>query len=177
MTANRRVSRVVVLTVAGAVTAMAIGLLVWSGSWTDPSTLVRPAAPRMSDGSYRPDAAPEADGRHVFGVPVPGEGERSERGEPADLPAPPGGRRLTRSTRDLGGDTLEFSVWEVADGNTARLASFYKQVATDAGFSFVRSTVDSDSGTHRLFMRRGPRTLQIDCRPAAEAVRVVVQLR
>lgn len=176
MTANRPANWFVAAVAVVVLAAVSSGLWL-ARPWGDPTPRHADPAISRSTGTFGEVESPEEADRRVFGLALPDEGAESDQPEPADLPAPPDGRRLSRSTYPGPGRTLEVSVWEVADGDPARLASYYRQVASEAGFTFVRKTLDQTTGTHRLFMRRNDRWLQVDCRPAGKSTRVVVNLR
>jgi hypothetical protein len=170
------------LVMALAISALAIGLVVWSGGWIG-SAPETPNANRNA-GAYAPPAGESEAGRsidgdrerQVFGIPLPGS-EDGSAGEPAGLPAPPGGERMMRSTAGAGGTGIDSSVWRVPDGDAARLASFYERAGEAAGFETVRKRAESGGETHHLLMRRAKKWLQVDCRSVRGGVRIVVQLR
>jgi len=184
---NRRPSRVVVTLTAVAICVLSVALLLASRGWIDPpgNASARRAPTPGASGEYVPGAADagakrsaSGEDRQVFGITLPTPDDRRvSDDEPAGLPAPPNGERLMRRTVPFKGGRLESSVWRIADGDAARWASFYQRAAEGKGFRLIRRTVDGDSGAHRLRMRRDGQWLQVDCRPARDGVRIVVQLR
>lgn len=187
MIPNRRASRVGLICVAVTVCAISAVLILASSGWIDSEPVAPPRQPPApgTSGAYVPDATgagpsreSSEDGREVFGITLPAAAEdAASDDEPAALPAPPGGERLMRSSAPFNGGRIDSSVWRVADGDPARLASFYERAAEAEGFKRVRRTIDDRSGAHRRRMRRNGQWLHVDCRPARDGVRVVVQLR
>lgn len=94
--------------------------------------------------------------------------------EPANLPKPAGGKRVTGFARTDGHITEQFALWNITGSSAEKIQQSYADAAISMGFSRLKAKTDSQSGaTNQVYVRSPQLPDEEYLTPPAEQVLVV----